>query len=178
MPGHFLSTHTIKLLRPNFYATTDVNCTHPESEIRRRILKTGSITLYKQCCTCGEPLTSALSKSGYTALQIQSLNPYDEDLRQFYYEQHKVGNSQERQKQSDALMAEKRAKYREYLCSPAWAYRRERVLERDQYKCRACEQARATQVHHLTYDRIFEEPLFDLVAICEPCHKRIHKEYA
>jgi hypothetical protein len=31
----------------------------------------------------------------------------------------------------------------------------------------------ATEVHHLSYRHIGNEPLFDLVSVCGPCHRAI-----
>lgn len=69
----------------------------------------------------------------------------------------------------------KRAAYLAYLGSEEWQVRRQKVLRRDPV-CRACEEAKSEQVHHLTYERIFREPLFDLVGICRRCHEEIHQE--
>lgn len=77
--------------------------------------------------------------------------------------------------------AEERAKetaewwttYDAYLRSPEWRNRRVKVLERDQYLCQACRDRRAVQVHHLTYAHLFNEPIFELVAICVTCHELI-----
>jgi 5-methylcytosine-specific restriction endonuclease McrA len=33
---------------------------------------------------------------------------------------------------------------------------------------------RAVEVHHLTYERLGEERLTDLVALCRSCHEREH----
>lgn len=48
------------------------------------------------------------------------------------------------------------------------------MLTRDNYLCQGCRVRRATQVHHLTYDHVGNEFLFELVAICETCHTRLH----
>ena len=66
----------------------------------------------------------------------------------------------------------RKEQYRMYLASKEWKKRRARVMDRDNYLCRICGK-RATEVHHLTYDRIFDEPLYDLVAICRECHEVI-----
>ncbi len=65
-------------------------------------------------------------------------------------------------------------KYQEYLRSPEWREKRSRVMRRASYLCEMCGERRATEVHHLTYDRIFREELDDLKAICRECHKTIH----
>ena len=72
-------------------------------------------------------------------------------------------------------LAERRRIYSDYLLSPEWAKRREKVLRRANGICEGCGEARATQVHHKTYDHIYNEPLFDLVAICKACHESIHQ---
>lgn len=56
--------------------------------------------------------------------------------------------------------------------SAAWHIKRRVVLERDGYLC-VCG-AKATVVHHKRYDNIGQEPLSDLVALCEECHFDIH----
>jgi hypothetical protein len=32
---------------------------------------------------------------------------------------------------------------------------------------------RASQVHHLTYKHLRNEPLFELISVCVPCHDAI-----
>lgn len=39
--------------------------------------------------------------------------------------------------------------------------------------CEGCGKARATQVHHKTYRNLGDEFLFELVALCDACHKRL-----
>ena len=63
--------------------------------------------------------------------------------------------------------------YAEYLKSSEWKAKRDAVLRRDDHRCRFCG-ASATEVHHLTYDRKYNEPLYDLVSICSECHKAVH----
>jgi len=65
-------------------------------------------------------------------------------------------------------------KYHAYLKTKDWFSKRIKVLKRDNFICQACLENKATQVHHLTYDRVFNEPLFDLVSVCDPCHNSIH----
>lgn len=68
------------------------------------------------------------------------------------------------------------ADYHEYLRSPAWARLRRQVLMRCGCVCQGCGAKPAVEVHHLTYERIGEEMLFDLVALCRECHDRLHPE--
>lgn len=65
------------------------------------------------------------------------------------------------------------ARYNEHLASPEWQRLRRLVFERSHGLCEGCRVEVATQVHHLTYAHVGEEFLFELVAICRPCHERI-----
>jgi hypothetical protein len=67
----------------------------------------------------------------------------------------------------------KKQKYYAYLLTPEWFAKRDAVMRRDNATCQYCGK-RATQVHHLTYDNIYNERMEDLVAICKPCHEKIH----
>ena len=66
--------------------------------------------------------------------------------------------------------------FRAYLESPAWAARRRAVLSRARGCCEACGWRPATQVHHLTYDHVGNEPLWELRAICKTCHDPITEQ--
>lgn len=74
---------------------------------------------------------------------------------------------------SDRARAEWADRYALYLQSPEWSDKRQKVLQRAQGLCEACLGEDATEVHHLTYDHVFDEPLFDLVAVCGRCHRNI-----
>ena len=64
--------------------------------------------------------------------------------------------------------------YEWYLGSEFWAAKRRVVLERARYICEVCHIRPATEVHHLTYERVFGELATDLQAICSICHRNIH----
>lgn len=72
--------------------------------------------------------------------------------------------------------AEWLAAHAEYLRSPEWRAKRRQVLERDRWICqaglRSCDVA-ATEVHHITYRHWRNEPLFELMSVCTPCHEEI-----
>ena len=64
--------------------------------------------------------------------------------------------------------------YQRYLRSERWRKLCALVRKRDNYKCRFCGR-KGTQIHHLTYARIFREEIYDLVLTCDDCHKLLHK---
>ena len=63
--------------------------------------------------------------------------------------------------------------YNDYLKSAKWRTMRSLVMERDNGTCRRCS-SQAEHVHHLNYDRVGDESMSDLVAVCSGCHKWIH----
>lgn len=63
--------------------------------------------------------------------------------------------------------------YNEYLDSEEWQVKRSLVLKRDNYRCYTCGN-RATDVHHISYKNLGDEPLEDLVSLCRHCHERVH----
>ena len=64
--------------------------------------------------------------------------------------------------------------YDAYLQSDAWRARRARCLQLAGGVCQDCGRKRATDAHHLTYERLGDERPEDLLAVCEPCHNRLH----
>lgn len=66
--------------------------------------------------------------------------------------------------------------YKSYMRSDKWKLKRLQVFKRDNCLCQSCLSSPATQVHHLTYVHFADEPLFDLVSVCTPCHNRLTKQ--
>jgi 5-methylcytosine-specific restriction endonuclease McrA len=69
-------------------------------------------------------------------------------------------------------------RYDNYLLSNGWRKRRALVMGRANNLCEGCGTRRATQVHHLTYTHVFNEFLWELVALCDECHSRVHDRTA
>jgi hypothetical protein len=65
-------------------------------------------------------------------------------------------------------------KYQAYLCSREWGLKREAVIERSGGICERCKRNDGDAVHHKTYKRIYNEPLTDLIYLCEACHDFTH----
>jgi predicted HNH restriction endonuclease len=52
---------------------------------------------------------------------------------------------------------------------------RQKVLNRSNHVCEGCGDAKATQVHHMNYERWGgNELLIDLLAVCADCHRKLH----
>jgi len=68
-----------------------------------------------------------------------------------------------------------RAANDDYLRSPAWQRRRSKVMQRAGHLCEGCLTNPATDVHHATYSHYGEEFAFQLLALCNCCHTRLHQ---
>ena len=68
----------------------------------------------------------------------------------------------------------KYAKYVNYIQSEDWKLKRNEALIRDNNLCQVCQINTAEEVHHITYDNLFNEKLEDLLSVCRICHKEIH----
>jgi hypothetical protein len=68
--------------------------------------------------------------------------------------------------------------YRKYINSRRWKKRRLRYYRKFGKACAACRTADAPiTLHHMSYDRLGAELDDDLLALCRPCHDRLHRLY-
>lgn len=69
----------------------------------------------------------------------------------------------------------KRELYQMYLRSQEWGHRRAKTLTRAGNLCEGCREQTALEVHHITYDHIGAEFLFELRGLCKWCHDAISR---
>jgi len=142
---------------------------------RRRTYANGSDAIFEQCPDCGRG-GRALKKSLFTPEDIAAMGPWDDSFRLREMARYEQQREQFERAQLEREKAEKerRAKYNAYLATPEWRRRRLAVLKRDNWTCQGCLDAQAEQAHHLTYEHLENEFLWELVAVCLPCHRRLH----
>jgi len=63
--------------------------------------------------------------------------------------------------------------YYEYLKSKEWASIRKSIIE-DRKRCERCYAENDLQVHHKTYENVFNEKDEDLELLCRHCHQKEH----
>lgn len=61
-----------------------------------------------------------------------------------------------------------------YYESEHWQDLRMIRMQRDEYCCVLCGDADDLAVHHCVYN-LFHERIWELMTVCDPCHKRIHE---
>jgi hypothetical protein len=146
------------------------HCEHPTVEARKKMRKDGVWVVALQCLVCGGT-ERGVAKRDY---DLDWLPAWNEELSTNYHAK--------RQKETDRIRetAESRHKtaweawYTQYLETEHWRALRVRVMARDKNLCQGCLINPAYDVHHLTYDRLGREMLFDLVAMCRKCHDSLH----
>jgi len=149
------------------------DCEHTEIELRKRVYANGTVHYQEQCLRCGAALRAFKHTSNEVAQArlTNGIPDFDETLRDAFYEKARQVYTAQR----EAGSAEWWIWYEAYLQSDEWSKIRTEVLRRDQHICQGCRERRATHVHHLTYDHVGgNEFLFELISLCEVCHKRLH----
>jgi 5-methylcytosine-specific restriction endonuclease McrA len=137
-------------------------CIHVEQQIVWSQDAIGRKHLRRQCLDCGHLVGSALPASG-----AKPDTPWADTEKEANYRAV-------RQAEIDIKIQEDRDRYAAYRLTPKWQAIRSKVLDRAKGVCEGCRSAPAALAHHLTYAHIGDELLFELVALCRPCHERAH----
>jgi hypothetical protein len=163
----------VRLLHQPTLDPSDDLCDHPVVEWRWRTMSNGVIHLVLQCLDCGRQQRSVTKAAATTERDEADTNPpFDDALTTRYYD----ARHERRERNADERRADWWRSYNAYLASDAWRERRAAVFDRDGGVCQArltgCTTT-ALHVHHLTYDHLGAEPLFDLTSCCRACHDQI-----
>ena len=143
------------------------------SPAKQRTNKDGTKHFVYQCNRCGKTGNQAISEAKAYELNGGNKPPPLDESR---WKKWNAAKLKEQEEAEVLFRGEADAEYSRYLASPEWAAKRRLVLKRAGGLCEGCGIARATDAHHLTYDHKYEELLFELVAVCRPCHMRAHPE--
>lgn len=148
-------------------------CIQHQLMLVRRMLKNGSSAIVQQCSTCGIQVGSAVKR-----LPEHDALPIFDTTIQVAYSKRRHQQWREINRELDSKAREEwKREYHDYLLTPQWTALRDLVLQRENHLCQGCRKERATQAHHTTYQNVGHEFLFELVALCRPCHERFHQVY-
>lgn len=140
----------------------------------KRVIKGGAINYGEQCTNCGRFENKGKSHFGLSFLPNELMDESIQAAFRKRCEAHRQKQVAEQQAERDAKWQQRQKFYEEYIASPLWLSRREAALKRDRHLCQGCLSRRATQVHHLTYEHLGNELLWELASVCLDCHKKIH----
>lgn len=145
-------------------------CKHDgDKEVRTKIAVNGREMVGAQCLNCGRKVGDFLKKVDWP--KIRPL--WDEGLIDRCREEIERQNYPVYLKYIE-IYQQRGEEYGEYLNSWEWKEKRRLVMVRDKGICQGCLVAPASEVHHLTYSHIYNELLFQLVALCSECHENFH----
>jgi len=160
----------------NNVVTKRKECLHDIKQIAV-IKKNNSIEIRNICIKCMH-LISTTKKSSLTTDEFNSLPQKSiqviENHRGIIFENARNLQQELIDNLKKNVHDERRQAYNIYLNSRIWKNKRDVVLKRDNYICQGCLKNKATEVHHLTYDNIYNELFFQLISVCKPCHNIIH----
>tara|TARA_R110002049_G_C9025379_1_gene551637 strand:- start:404 stop:994 length:591 start_codon:yes stop_codon:yes gene_type:complete len=128
----------------------------------------------EQCFNCGGCINKRkpLSSKKYSQLIKGALNiERDEEYKSILSSEK---NLLFELKKEHSRYNSRQAKYHRYLQTKEWKTIRNKVLKRDNSICKICNENKADDVHHKTYENVFNEKLEDLVSVCRKCHSEIH----
>jgi 5-methylcytosine-specific restriction endonuclease McrA len=103
----------------------------------------------------------------------QDYSEWDQELKEQQWEKRGCSNQEEQIARMEAYEARKRWYNEVFLKSDEWATVRRQVLSRAKLVCEACLSDSATEVHHTGYAHGSLPPLWELRAVCRPCHEKI-----
>jgi 5-methylcytosine-specific restriction endonuclease McrA len=148
------------------YPAIEIKCLSHKMDFVKFKREDGVEMLRKQCFCCGE-VSRDLKKSLVQSFNLlQECNYSIRDLKYVFLKE--VRESLDKIKNQEAW-----DEYNQYLNSDKWKLKRKKVLERDNYLCQACLTNKAEEIHHLTYENIYDEPLYQLISVCKRCHDKI-----
>lgn len=149
------------------------NCGPVTSGLRRRTCSNGTFQVRQQCPQCGRSIGDPIPH--YQVEDIFRLPAWDdgpEERQKSLLADLELVRREQRAEQDRAWWDQ----YTAHLASDQWRVTADKVLRRAGYTCEGCMEQRATQVHHLTYDHMGAEFLFELRALCRSCHERLHEK--
>lgn len=151
-----------------------MDCPHTRQEIRYRLTSDNRRMYAHQCMTCGSKIGNWIP---HHQIDPQSnVEPFDDTLQEQARENARYVYQMARDEHRAEQKQEFDQWYRGYLLSPVWRTKRRLVLNRCNGWCEGCASAQATEVHHLSYANVGDELLYELVGLCENCHRKAHSQ--
>lgn len=138
-------------------------------------------------------------RGGYNKRQLVILGVIDESIKKFiipkgwknvligkyisesdFQEYLRAKNIPKNYKKDVFIIPDKKLSWEEQYKHPNWQKLRLKVFQRDNFKCKKCgNKHELLHAHHLRYDKnkyIWEVPIYDIITLCENCHRDIHNK--
>ena len=182
-------TNKIKLYEINYYdiyecpsckkqniVEIDDCCRNPFKIIVEDLSKLPYRRLYQQCKNCG----GVVNKNKPLSYK-QNQNNIKDEINFYRIEEWNLSKFNDIEYIREIINEHnfdisKYGKYLNYLESEIWLNLKNKIKKRDKNKCTKCNSNLNLQVHHLTYENLFNEKDEDLITLCSKCHKDFHKD--
>jgi 5-methylcytosine-specific restriction endonuclease McrA len=114
----------------------------------------------------------------------KALNEEEIKFRKDYYESKykeklkKIKEERKANKLTKAQWEERQVKRKAYMRTPQWLKLKQDVLDFQNQRCGHCKvivDLSTTDLHHMTYERLFNEEITDMKALCKKCHHNYHQ---
>jgi len=145
--------------------------------IVKRTLRNGAVTFVDQCRECGRQMRAHKKQEATELSGFWLSGLWDESIAEKWQERWRREWQAEADKRDQARAEQDRLwweEYNRYINSAEWSAIKYKVLKRANRICEGCGENAAWHVHHCTYKNAFDPFMFELVALCEPCHSRVH----
>ncbi len=150
-------------------------CAHEQLELCEFTDAGGNRHFKRYCLRCGEIKGTSIARR---EIGDRHVSAYDKSIAEKYSEARSLEFKAIQQKH---IRIQKRdsgevsKEYRTHLASDKWRKEiRPKVMKRANGICEGCLDKSATEVHHLTYEHLGNEFMFELLAVCNDCHGRLH----
>lgn len=144
------------------------SCGHDVATLTKRVNKGGARYVALQCENCGTNLAFQMRRADHPHWDGYPL--WDEDKNPRYWRLWRAQSEARRER----WIMDKRTENEAFYQSEEWRALREAVFQRANYTCEKCRRWPAQTAHHTTYALGMLAPIGTLVAVCDPCHKRLH----
>jgi hypothetical protein len=125
------------------------------------------------CIRCGELKPNAVSIKTLTPREVDQIPEFD-DSRRTDWRRKKMEYRQALIERYGVIDREGREGYYQ---TPEWKEKTRLVRDRSGGVCEGCRKRPAVACHHLTYDHLGDEFLWELADVCDSCHKKAHPQH-
>lgn len=166
-------------LKEDFAAWLAGACQHTSQLTGKTVSSIGAEMYRRYCKTCGIATTQFLPHRTIEGTTITVMDAESRDaMVDKYVSDRRDALDAIANRAAIRVQPANRAEYSDYRASPAWREKRTYVMNRCGGLCEGCRTSESHDVHHLSYQHMGNEFLFELVGLCRPCHDRWHQSAA
>jgi hypothetical protein len=149
------------------------NCESDNLNFVKYRFKNGTINIRQQCFDCGFLHITNFKKIHFNLDKLNFVNlELKNSLKEKYLKIKKIKTvmSQYREQHTQRKWD---YYFNKYLKSDEWKHKRKLIMDFYNWTCQRCSN-KATDLHHKTYENIFQEKFEDLEPLCRRCHNKEH----